>query len=100
MAQIETTYVDLPDLTETFSDHVEKFFFDGNTLRVEFCVRRVEDAQPNKTPSGKRYPVCRLVLHQEAAIDLINKLQGLTAALEKQGVLKRQQPEAPKQQVQ
>ena len=29
----------------------------------------MEDAQPNKQPTGKRYPVCRLVLHQEAAID-------------------------------
>ena len=94
MASIETKYVDLPDLSETFSDHIEKFFFDGNTLRIEFCVRRIEDAQPQKPPSGKRYPVCRLVLHQEAAIDLINKLQGLTAALEKQGVVKRQAPGA------
>lgn len=92
MAAIETKYVDLPDLSETFTDHIEKFFFDGQTLRIEFAVRRVEEAQPQKPPTGKRYPVCRLVLHQEAAIDLINKLQGLTAALEKQGVLKRQQP--------
>ena len=95
MPTIETQYLDLPDLSETFSDHIEKFFFDGNTLRIEFAVRRIEDAQPNKAPTGKRYPVCRLVLHQEAAVDLINKLQGLTAALEKQGILKRQQPPAP-----
>ena len=94
MPAIETKYVDLPDLSETFTDHIEKFFFDGNTLRVEFCVKRIEDAQPQKTPVGKRYPVCRLVLHQEAAVDLINKLQGLSAALEKQGVLKRQPPPA------
>ena len=92
MPQIDTKYIDLPDLSETFTDHIEKFFFDGNTLRIEFCVKRIEDAQPQKTPSGKPSPVCRLVLHQEAAIDLINKLQGLTAALEKQGVVKRQQP--------
>ena len=93
MAQVklETKYVDIPDLSETFADHIEKFFFDGQTLRIEFCVKRIEEAQPQKAPTGKRYPVCRLVLHQEAAIDLINKLQGLAAAMEKQGIVKRQQ---------
>lgn len=92
-AKMETKYVDIPDLAETFADHVEKVFFDGQTLRLEFSIRRFEEAQPgSNAATGKRYPCSRLVLHQKAAIDLINKLQGLAAVMEKQGMVKRQQP--------
>src|SRR5688572_4781671 len=96
-AKMDTKYVDLPQLPETFADNVEKVFFDGQTLRLEFSVRRLEEAQPGATePAGKRYPCSRLVLTPQAGFDLINKLQGLVAAMEKQGILKRQPaPVAP-----
>ena len=29
---IETKYVDMPEISETFADHVENFFYDGTTL--------------------------------------------------------------------
>src|SRR5437660_855236 len=39
-------YVDLPDLTETFADSVHTMVWDGQTLRIEFCVTRFPEAAP------------------------------------------------------
>ena len=90
-ARMDMKYVDIPELAETFADQVEKVFFDGQSLRLEFSIRRFEEAQPgSNAASGKRYPCSRLVLTPQAAFDLINKLQGLVAAMEKQGLIKRQ----------
>jgi len=96
--QLETKYVDIPELAETFADHIENFFFDGTTLRIEFCVRRIEQFAKDKAATGRRHPVCRLVLPREAAIDLINQLQRLGGALEQQGLVKRQPPPGPVEQ--
>ena len=88
--QLETKYVDIPELSETFADHIENFFFDGTTLRIEFCVKRIEQFARDKPATGRRHPVARLVLPRDAAIELINQLQKLGGALEQQGVVKRQ----------
>ena len=88
--QLETKYVDITELAETFADHIENLFFDGATLRVEFCVKRIEQFAPDKPATGRRHPVCRLVLPRDAAIGLINQIQKLGGALEQQGVVKRQ----------
>jgi len=89
---IETKYVDMPEISETFADHVENFFYDGTTLRLEFCVRRFEELKPPNAPTGRRYPVCRLVLTNEAAIGLFQKLQKLVGAMVQKGLVKRDQP--------
>ena len=93
-ATMETKYVDIPELAETFADHIENFFFDGTTLRIEFCVKRIEQLGKDKPATGRRLPVCRLVLPRDAAIGLINQLQKLGGALEQQGVVKRAAPAA------
>ena len=46
----------------------------------------------SETATGKRYPSCRLVLSAGAAIDLMNKMQQITAGLLKAGVLKADAP--------
>ena len=89
---IETEYVDRPEISETFADHVENYIYEGSTLRLEFCVRRIEEIKPPDAPTGRRYPVCRLVLTNDAAIDLFNKLQKLVGAMEQKGLIKRDQP--------
>src|SRR5438128_7251747 len=81
-------YVDRPDVGEIFADFVNRIQFDGQTLRFEFCVSRMEDQPAPAAPSGKRYPACRLVLSTTAAVDLMNKMQQITASLIKAGVLK------------
>lgn len=81
-------YVDRPDCPETFADSITGLAFDGQTLRIEFAVTRVDDVKPNTPMTGRRYPTCRLVLPPVAAIDLINKMQQVATALAQAGVVK------------
>jgi len=90
--QVQYEYIDRPEVSETFADFVQRIQFDGQTLRIEFCVSRLEDQKPNEPASGKRYPACRLVLSGAAAIDLMNKMQQITQGLIKAGVLKAETP--------
>src|SRR5437899_237612 len=86
--QLQLQYVDRPEVEETFADFVQRIQFDGQTLRFEFCVTRLDDQKAAGAVTGKRYPACRLVLSAAAAIDLMNKMQQITAGLIKAGVLK------------
>jgi hypothetical protein len=89
-------YVDRADMVETFADSVTGLIFDGQTLRIEFGVTRFDDVRPNSPISGRRYPACRLVLPPVAAVDLINRMQQIAAALTQAGVVKAaQRPTAP-----
>jgi hypothetical protein len=84
-------YVDRADMVETFADSVTGLIFDGQTLRVEFGVTRFDDVKPNAPITGRRYPACRLVLPPGAAVDLINRMQQIAAALTQAGVVKAAQ---------
>jgi hypothetical protein len=90
-------YVDRADMVETFADSVTGLIFDGQTLRIEFGVTRFDDMKPNAPITGRRYPACRLVLPPAAAVDLINRMQQIAAALTQAGVVKAAQrsPAAP-----
>jgi hypothetical protein len=89
-------YVDRADMVETFADSITGLIFDGQTLRVEFGVTRFDDMKPNAPITGRRYPACRLVLPPAAAIDLINRMQQIAAALTQAGVMRQsQRPAAP-----
>ena len=91
------TAVDIPELSETFADSIGTLTFDGQTLRVEFCVTRFDPISPPSPPSAKRYPACRLVLAPNAAIALANQLQGLMQQLQMQGAVVATPPaNAPK----
>lgn len=92
---IQFEYIDRPEVAEVFADFVNRVQFDGQTLRFEFCVSRLEDQRPPAAAAGKRYPACRLVLSATAAVDLMNKMQQITAALIKAGVLKADAPKVP-----
>jgi len=92
--QVQYQYVDRPEVAETFADFIQRIQFDGQTLRIEFCVSRLEDQRSGAAASGKRYPACRLVLSTAAAVDLMNKMQQITAGLVKAGVLKAEVPAA------
>jgi hypothetical protein len=89
-------YLDRPDCLETFADSISGLSFDGQTLRLEFAVTRMDDVKPDAPLTGRRYPVCRLVLQPLAAVDLINRMQQVAAALTKAGVVKANPPAAPK----
>lgn len=85
-------YIDQPECRETFADSVNNVFFDGQTMRIEFGVTRMDDMKQGEPLSGRRYPACRLVLPVGAAIDLINKMQQTANALQQAGLVKQTQP--------
>jgi len=91
-------YIDRPDIAETFVDSVSGLVFDGQSLRIEFAVTRLDEVKPGAAITGRRYPACRLVLPPAAAVDLINRMQQVGAAMTQAGVAKTtpRPGEAPK----
>lgn len=84
----ELRYEDRADLVETFADNVQRMTFDGRTLRVEFCVARMDDPDAKaRKRTGRSVPVVRLVLDLDGAVDMFNKMNNLQAALESRGVI-------------
>lgn len=88
-AKATVRYVDRPECGETFADSVNSVFFDGQTMRIEFGITRMDDMKKDQPLTGRRYPACRLVLAPAAAIDLINKMQQAAAALQQAGIVKQ-----------
>jgi hypothetical protein len=85
-------YVETADLRETFADSLHTMVWDGQTLRIEFCVTRYPEAASEA--EAKRYPACRLVLTAPVATDLFNRLNQTMAALTQAGVVSQRKPEA------
>jgi hypothetical protein len=86
--QAAVRYLDNADMAETFADSITGLVFDGQTLRIEFGVTRFDEVRPNTQITGRRYPACRLVLPPAAAVELINRMQQIAAALAQAGVVR------------
>ena len=87
-ARATVRYMDRPECSETFADSINSVFFDGQTMRIEFGITRMDDMKKDQPLTGRRYPACRLVLAPAAAIDLINKMQQTAQALQQAGLVK------------
>ena len=87
-------YVDRPECQETFADSIAQVMFDGQSLRIEFCVTRLDDVKPNTQMTGRRLPAARMVLTPMAAVELINRLQQVAAAMTQAGMLKANPPKS------
>ena len=85
-------YVDRPECNETVADSVNNVYFDGQSLRIEFGITRLDDVKPNTPITGRRYPAQRMVLTPTAAAELINRMQQVGVALMQAGVLKANPP--------
>jgi hypothetical protein len=88
----ELRYVDRPDLAETFADAINGVIFDGQSLRIEFGVTRLDEIKTDTSIKARRFPAARLVLTPAAAVDLINRMQKIGEALTNAGVVKVAQP--------
>jgi hypothetical protein len=77
---------DRPEVAETFADSITSLVFDGQSLRIEFGVTRLDEVKANMPITGRRYTACRLVLPPAAAVDLINRMQQIGTALTQAGV--------------
>jgi hypothetical protein len=89
-------YQDVPELTETFADSVGRWYFDGTTLRIDFLVSRLDQEKSPEGRTGRKLPVCRLVLTPTGALELLVQAQRMAAALEKAGLVKKMETEKPK----
>jgi hypothetical protein len=89
---LQVRFVDRPEVSETFADSFRAVTFDGQTMRMEFCAIRMDEPKPPNPPTGRQYPVCRLVLTPNAAVDLFNNLQQIMSALEQSGAIKKNAP--------
>jgi hypothetical protein len=92
--QTTIRYLDRADMAETFADSVTGLIFDGQTLRIEFGVTGFDNVKANAPITGRRYPACRLVLPPTAAVDPINRMMQIAAALRQAGVVKPSQEPA------
>ncbi len=81
-------HVDRIDVNETYTDSIQSVVFDGQSLRINFGVTRLDDVRPGQPQTGKRYTACRLVLSPGAALDLINRMQQTSTALAQAGILR------------
>jgi hypothetical protein len=88
-------YQDVPELAETFADSVGRWYFDGTTLRIDFLVSRLDPERSAEGHTGRKLPVCRLVLTPSAAVELLFQARRMTAALEKAGLVKKTEGERP-----
>jgi len=88
-------YVDMLDCRETFADSINNVYFDGQSLRIEFGITRLDEIKPNAPVTGRRYPAQRMVLTPVAAVELINRMQQVGQALTNAGVLKPRGTDAP-----
>src|ERR1044071_5321812 len=86
-------YIDQPDMAEVFADSINHVYLDAQSLRLEFGITRLDEVKPNTPVTGRRYPAQRMVLTPLAAVELINRMQQVGAALQQAGMLK---PTAPK----
>ena len=83
--EIRGEYFDRPEMNEIFADSLGPFVFDGQTLRIEFLVTRMGPSPSPESPTVRAYPVCRLVLTPKAATDLMGRMRGLAAQMQKDG---------------
>jgi hypothetical protein len=91
--QVLLTYVDRPDVSETFVDSLEKCLFDGSAVRLEFVVNRIAQAQPGKQPEAVKMTASRLVTTLPGLVSLASHVNGMINALKAQGVI--QEGQAP-----
>jgi hypothetical protein len=87
-SQPSLTYVDRPEVSETFVDSLRGVIFDGMNLRLEFVVNRFDEPRPPNPPTGTSITVCRIVIPLPGTMGMIGQLNGLIANLQTQGLLR------------
>lgn len=84
-------YIDRPEVSETFSDSLGLCNFQNQTAMVEFCVTRFDKVNPPDAPTGRRYPVTRLLMTPELIVDLFQFMQNMMSIMQREGIIKLEQ---------
>jgi hypothetical protein len=85
------TYVDRPEVAETFVDTLRRAGFDGINVRIEFTVNRLDEPQPPAVPTGRTLTACRLIIPLPGFLAMVQQLETLVNTLRAQGVLRQVQ---------
>lgn len=89
------TYVDRPEISETYVDGLQLIFFDGVAVKIELVVYRYETPKPPASPSGQKITAARLVLSPQAAEALLKGLSQMAAAVQQDAKAQPQSPARP-----
>jgi hypothetical protein len=85
-------YVDVPSIAETYADSVRGMMFDGQSVRLELCVTRMDEPQNGAAEiTGKRQTAVRVVLPMNTALELSSKLGRMMTNLAKRGAERKAQ---------
>ena len=77
-------YIDVPSISETYADTVRGMMFDGQSVRLELCVTRMDEPKDGAGEvTGTRQTACRVVLPLSAAVELSSKLGRMMSTLAK-----------------
>jgi hypothetical protein len=87
----QLTYVDRPEVAETFVDTLRRAGFDGINVRIEFTVNRLDDPRPPAPPAGQALTACRLVIPLTGFLAMVQQLETLVSTLRAKGVLRQVQ---------
>lgn len=93
--QPAATYVDRPEISETFVDSLESCSFVDGVFRLEFAVKRVAPPQPPKQPTVNKVVAARIAMTLPGLMGMANQINGLIAALQKQGTVQQIQTPPP-----
>ncbi|HTV89201.1 MAG TPA: hypothetical protein VME41_09305 [Stellaceae bacterium] len=85
------TYVDRPEIADTFVDSLRRATFDGVNVRIEFTVNRLDDPQPPSRPTGRALTACRVIIPLTGFLAMTKQLDALVNTLRGQGVLRHMQ---------
>ena len=89
------TYVNRPEISETYVDGLQLIFFDGHSVKIELVAYRFETPKPPAPPSGQKITAARLVLSPQAAEALLNGLSQIAAAVQQEAKVQSQSPVKP-----
>ena len=89
------TYVNRPEISETYVDGLHLIFFDGMAVKIELVVHRFETPKPPASPTGQKITAARLVLSPQAAEALLKGLSQIAAAVQQEAKAQAQSPVKP-----
>lgn len=93
--QVLMHYVDRPEISEAFADVLRVGVAEGLNIKMEFVVNRADPVERAGDPiAGRSVTSCRLVMPLPGVLDMMNKLSGLLANLQAQGII-APMPQAP-----
>jgi hypothetical protein len=61
------TYLDRPEVSETFADSLGKLTLEGFNAKLEFVVNRMDNPSPPNPPTGKAVQFAGLFCHSPAS---------------------------------